>query len=91
MNISAFFILCSAITFAVTEIFKPLTKLILKNRDARVFVIRLSACLIGAFAGFQLADSFLGMWLGFASGALNSIVITYIQMRYSLNTEKKDD
>jgi hypothetical protein len=94
MNISVFFVICSAITFAATEIIKPITKVMFQNKDVRTFVIRLFACLVGGLAGFQLADTFLGMWLGFASGVLNSIVIAYIQIKYSthiLNSDKKDD
>jgi len=94
MSLSVFFVICSAITFAVTELIKPITKVLFKNRDLRIFIVRLFACLIGAFAGFQLAESILGMWLGFASGVLNSMVVAYIQLRFSNHTsdsDKKED
>lgn len=86
MSLSIFFAICSAITFAVTEVIKPLTRVLFKNRDLRTFIVRICACIIGAIAGFQLADSLLGMWLGFASGILNSLVIAYIQLRFSATT-----
>jgi hypothetical protein len=81
MNIQTFFLVCGAISFAATEMAKPLTRILFKKRDARVFAVRLFACAIGAVAGVSFSPTVLGFWTGFTAGAFNAGIVGYLKFK----------
>ncbi len=97
MNIQTFFLVCGAISFAATELAKPLTRILLKKRDARICAVRLFACLIGAVAGFSVSPNALGFWRGFTAGAFNAGIVGYLKFKLTgkdsdlQQTDKDDD
>ena len=81
-NLAFFFSICCVVTYALTSIIKPLTRSLIKDKNLRTFTIQAAACGIGAFAGYEISSfSTLGAWLGFGSGALNVVVISYLKNR----------
>lgn len=81
-NLAFFFSICCVVTYALTSIIKPLTRSLIKNKDLRTSITQATACGIGAFAGYEISSyATLGAWLGFGSGALNVVVISYLKNR----------
>jgi len=86
--LSIFFSVCSIVSYAVTEIFKPVAKLYIENADLRAFCIRLVSCIVGAFVGFTLAENMLSIWVGFASGSMNTYVVDALRKYIDKKTNK---
>lgn len=90
MSIEVLFLICGVISFAATELMKPLTRLMFSSRDARVFVVRLIACIVGAIAGYSLQAAIVSLWVGFAAGVLNASVIGYLKLRLNIDSVSAD-
>lgn len=88
-HMALFFVVCCVITYSMTEIVKPLSRVLLKNKDLRSFAVRLSSCILGACAGYQISQKNLGAWLGFASGALNATIVSIIKKKLHNHVEKE--
>lgn len=81
-NLAMFFAICCVVTYAMTTITRPLLRAVIKNKDFRTFGIQLISCVFGAFVGYEMSSyATLGLWLGFGSGALNVVVVSYIKNR----------
>lgn len=81
-NLAMFFAICCVVTYAMTTITRPLLRAAIKNKDFRTFGIQLISCGFGAFVGYEMSSyATIGLWLGFGSGALNVVVVSYIKNR----------
>jgi len=94
-NIVFFFCISSLITYAITEIAKPLLKSKIKDASLKTFYVRLIACISGGASGYTLVPNSLGFWIGFSSGAINSFVVAIIKHKVEdyvdLDDDKDDD
>jgi len=88
-QLTILFVVCSIVSYAITEIFKPLTKYYIPNSDLRIFAIRLLSCFVGALAGYSLSKTAMGFWVGFGSGSTNTYVVDYLKNKFS--TKKDGD
>ena len=97
MTLQLLFILCGVVSFAGTELAKPLSRLLLTSRDARIFAVRFFACATGAAAGYSFSPNAVGVWTGFTAGAFNASVVAYLKFKITgddskpKSSEKDDD
>lgn len=81
-NLTLFLAICSGVTYAITSIVRPWLRVMIETKELRVALTQLISCCFGAVVGFQLSTySSLGLWLGFGSGALNVLIVSYIKQR----------
>jgi hypothetical protein len=90
IDLTVFFLVCSIVTYAITEIVKPLAKHFIANPDLKAFTIRFISCAVGAFAGYSLHKDSMGFWIGFGSGSTNTYIVEYVKKRLEKHIDKED-
>lgn len=73
-------IICSLISFAVTQIIKPFIKGII-TKDKAAAITRLAAVISGAICGFSLTYTVIDMWLGAGVGGINALIVGVVKAR----------
>jgi hypothetical protein len=73
-------IICSLVSFAVTQIVKPFFKGVISKEKASALT-RLSAVSVGALCGYTLTYTIIDMWLGAGIGGVNALIVKVLKAR----------
>jgi hypothetical protein len=79
---------CSAISYAITQICKPFWKAKYKdNADKARALTKLCAVISGGLVGWSLTYAIIDLWLGCAMGAFNALIVAQIKKRIGVKDE----
>lgn len=82
-------IICSLISFAITQIVKPFLKDKF-DKDKASALTRLSAVVIGGICGFTLTYTLADMWLGAGVGGVNALIVRVLKARLKEKNNVQD-
>lgn len=74
-------IVCSLISFAVTQIVKPFIKDKFEDKDKAAALTRLAAVITGGVCGYTLTYALFDLWLGAGVGGVNTLAMRLIKDR----------
>lgn len=73
-------IVCSLVSFAITQIVKPFLKG-MTSKDKASALTRLSAVSVGALCGYTLTYAIFDLWLGAGVGGMNALIVKVLKAR----------
>lgn len=82
-------IICSLISFAVTQIVKPFIKDKFE-KDKACALTRLAAVITGGVCGFTLTYALIDLWLGAGVGGINALIVQVVKSRLKAQSNGQD-
>ena len=83
-------IICSLVSFGVTQVVKPFWKKDM-DKERAAALTRLAAILSGGLVGYTLTYTVVDLWLGMGVGGVNALAVKLLKRKLNLqgDSEKK--